>query len=341
MNKTRKLEWGEVSNDDATLLVFDFSATAHTGTGSALKLRMIQPYLETQLYYSFSENTAASGQSLSLKAYLHYFGVTSNVTVDTLLSLLMGPDMSKQFSHLKNLPSDITSLVDKVLPWTMEENTTITLTSERVVKLASLIVQLPSPPPSLLGSPLKSIQLDIHNPESDNLGVELILQWSQLEQPFTLTPSFDLSQRNIALSNYLQNIKYPAKISHTFFFDVVLLLIGGFVTGSAAYMALPLSLASDILKFKVDNLRSSIKAVKLLGDYLVEKGTIYAALETGDSTMTLGDFQVSFQELAGHYVSNSTTMTYTGDTLMCNLKSTVETIVIRQIAESPTVFCRV
>ena len=191
----------------------------------------------------------------------------------------MGPVMSKQFSHLKNLPSDIPSLVDKVLTWTMEENTTITLTSERVVKLASLIVQLPSPPPSLLGSPLKSIQLDIHNPESDNLGVELILQWSQWDHKFTLTPSFDLSQRNIALSNYLQN-KYPANISHTFFFDVVLLLIGGFATGSAAYTALPLSLASNILKFKVGNLRSSVKAVKSLGDYLVEKGTIYAALET-------------------------------------------------------------
>ena len=145
VNKARKLEWGEGSNDDATLLVFDFSATTHTGTSNALKLRMIQPYLETQLYYSFSENTAASGQTLSLKAYLHYFGVTSNVTVDTLLSVLMGPDMSKQFTNLKNLPSDITSLVDKVLPWTMEENTTITLTSKRVVKLASLIVQLPSP----------------------------------------------------------------------------------------------------------------------------------------------------------------------------------------------------
>ena len=195
----------------------------------------------------------------------------------------------------------------------MEDNTTITLTSERVVKLASLIVQLPRPPPSLLGSPLQSIQLDIRNPENDNLGVELILQWSQLEQPFTLTPSFDLSQRNIALSNYMQNIKYPAIISITLFFDVVLLLIGGFATGSAAYTALPLSLASDILKFKVDNLRSSIKAVNILGDYLVEKGTIYAALETGDSTMTLGDFQVSFQELAGHYIANSTTMTYTGE----------------------------
>ena len=72
VNKTRKLEWGEGSNDDATLLVFDFSATTHTGTGNALKLRMIQSYLQTQLYYSFSENTAASGQSLSLKAYLHY-----------------------------------------------------------------------------------------------------------------------------------------------------------------------------------------------------------------------------------------------------------------------------
>ena len=66
VNKTRKLEWGEGSNDDATLLVFDFSATTHTGTGSALKLRMIQPYLQTQLYYSFSENTAASCQSLCI-----------------------------------------------------------------------------------------------------------------------------------------------------------------------------------------------------------------------------------------------------------------------------------
>ena len=77
----------------------------------------------------------------------------------------------------------------------------------------------------------------------------------------------------------------------------------------------------DILKFKVDNLRSSIKAVKSLGDYLVEKGTIYAALETGDSTMTLGDFQVSFQELAGHYVANSTTMTYTGEVTLSYLSS--------------------
>ena len=66
VNKTHKLEWGEGSNDDATLLVFNFSATTHTGTGSALKLRMIQPYLLIQLYYSFSENTAASGQSLCI-----------------------------------------------------------------------------------------------------------------------------------------------------------------------------------------------------------------------------------------------------------------------------------
>ena len=85
VNKTCKLEWGEGSNDDATLLVFDFSATTHTGSGNALKLRMIRPYLQTQLYYSFSENTAASGQSLSLEAYFHYFGVTSNVTVDSII----------------------------------------------------------------------------------------------------------------------------------------------------------------------------------------------------------------------------------------------------------------
>ena len=99
VNKTRKLEWGEGSNDDATLLVFDFSATTHTGTGNALKLRMIQPYLQTQLYYSFSENAAASGQSLSLKAYLHYFGVTSNVTVDIYSIIFIDGPRHEQTVH--------------------------------------------------------------------------------------------------------------------------------------------------------------------------------------------------------------------------------------------------
>ena len=37
--------------------------------------------------------------------------------------------------------------------------------------------------------------------------------------------------------------------------------------------------------------------------------------------MTLGDFQVSFQELAGHYVANSTTMTYTGEGTLSYLSS--------------------
>ena len=37
--------------------------------------------------------------------------------------------------------------------------------------------------------------------------------------------------------------------------------------------------------------------------------------------MTLGDFQVSFQELAGHYVANSTTMTYAGEVTLSYLSS--------------------
>ena len=112
--------------------------------------------------------------------------------------------------------------------------------------------------------------------------------------------------------NYLQDINFPADTSDTLFFDVVLLLLDGFSTGSAAYMMLPLSFASYMLNYEVDNIRSSVKAVRIFGELLVEKATVYAALETSDKAMSLGDFEVDFQELSAHYLASNTTITYTG-----------------------------
>ena len=93
---------------------------------------------------------------------------------------------------------------------------------------------------------------------------------------------------------------------------MVLLLLDGFSTGSAAYMMLPLSFASYMLKCKVDNIRSSVKAVRMFGELLVERATVYAALETSDKAMSLGDFEVDFQELFAHYLASNSTITYTG-----------------------------
>ena len=164
-----------------------------------------------------------------------------------------------------------------------------------------------------MGTPLQKIQFEIESPEYDNLTVRLTMQWSsEWEHPFNLTPLFHLSQRDMFVFNYLQDVNFPADTSDTFLFDVVLLLLDGFSTGLAAYMMLPLLLASYMLKFKVDNIRSSVKAVRIFGELLVEKATVYAALETSDKAMSLGDFEVDFQELSAHYLASNTTITYTG-----------------------------
>ena len=85
----------------------------------------------------------------------------------------------------------------------------------------------PSTAPTLLmGTPLQKIQFEIESPEYDNLAVRLTIQWSsEWEHQFNLTPLFDLSQRDMSVFNYLQDINFPADTSDTFLFDVVLLLL--------------------------------------------------------------------------------------------------------------------
>ena len=317
---TGELVWQKKqSYSDAVLLIFDFVAVAHqTSSTSKLLMRSFFPKLYSTLgsvHATAHKGIAASSGNLSLEAYLQYWGITDrpdSVLANALLSLLMGPDISDQFTSLKGLPPDIQSLVDLIVRCTMKNTTTIAFTNEGEVSLASLFINLPRPPPSFLGAPIQKIQLGVENPEGDDLCVKIILQWSQWQNTFNLTPLFDLSKRDISLSNYLEGIKYPAKISDCFFSDIILLLLDGFATGATAYMALPLSLASNMLNWKVDNIRSRVKVVKILGDEFVVNATIYTVPKPGGS-LALGPFQVSFQELAAHYLANSTTMTYTGE----------------------------
>ena len=180
--------------EDAVLLVLDFSST---DGGSASSMSRIRSHF-TQLVrtqHSCSEKTA-SAESVTLDSYLQYCEIaqpSSSVKVETLLSLLKGPDMSQQFTSLKGLPLEMQS---NALTWTMEEATTISVTNEKVVRCAVLVVSLPQPPPLLMGTPLQKIQFEIGSPEYDNLAVRLTIQWSsEWEHQFNLTPLFDLSQR--------------------------------------------------------------------------------------------------------------------------------------------------
>ena len=126
---------------------FDFSST---DGGSASSMSRIRSHF-TQLVrtqHSCSEKTT-SAESITLDSYLQYCGIaqpSSSVKVETLLSLLMGPDMSQQFRSLKGLPLEMQSLIDNALTWTMEEATTISVTNEKVVRCAVLVVSLPQPP---------------------------------------------------------------------------------------------------------------------------------------------------------------------------------------------------
>ena len=141
LNNTGKLVWRKKQTkvEDAVLLVFDFSST---DGGSASSMSRIRSHF-TQLVrtqHSCSEKTA-SAESITLDSYLQYCGraqPSSSVKVETLLSLLMGPDMSQQFTSLKGLPLEMQSLIDNALTWTMEEATKISVTNEKVVRCAIL-----------------------------------------------------------------------------------------------------------------------------------------------------------------------------------------------------------
>ena len=143
LNNTGKLVWRKKQTkvEDAVLLVFDFSST---DGGSASSMSRIRSHF-TQLVrtqHSCSEKTA-SAESFTLDSYLQYCGIaqpSSSVKVETLLSLLMGPETPDmlQFTSLKGLPLEMQSLIDNALTWTMEEATTISVTNEKVVRCAVL-----------------------------------------------------------------------------------------------------------------------------------------------------------------------------------------------------------
>lgn len=324
---TGELVWEKKSYPNASLLIFDFMPQANSTSNLLMKqsrfLQFFSTFRSPQSVHATTQKQplgqiVASGENLSLETYLQYWEITDaeSVIVKTLLSLLMGPDMSDQFTSLKGLPPDVQSLINVVLQYTMDKTTTIAVTDEGEVSLATLFVTLPEPPPSFLGAPVQKIQLDVENPGSDDLTVKIVLQWSQWQDTINLTPLFDLSKRDISLSNYLEDINYPVGISDCFFSDIILLLLDGFTTGATAYMGLPLSLAANIVNWKIDNIRSRVKVAYILGETLVENATVYAAPKPAGGSLPLGPFQVSFQELAAHYLANSTTMTYTGEVMV-------------------------
>lgn len=256
------------SKKGASLLVFDFtpSGTSMTINQSEFLRSLSIP----RCYQSMGLQNTPTPKSLPVEKYLQEMGVSTppgKVVVKTLMSLLLGPNLNDQFTNLHGPPPAIKSLLPKILEYTINVATTITVMTTVGVTSASIQVNLPAKPPSLMGSPLSGIQWSIKDPESDSVSVKIIFQWSQNSLiPFDMTDFLDLSVRYASVSSYLKGIKYPTSISKCTFPDIVLLLQDGFTTGASAYMALPLSLAAGAIKWKVDNIRSKIKVAYVLGE---------------------------------------------------------------------------
>jgi hypothetical protein len=319
------LTWSEKgASSDSTLLVFDF-ASAQSGNGTSTLIE--QPELLWNLNTPKCSRTlhhVPTSKSLPVQKYLQEMGVSTppaKVVVKTLLSLLLGPNINDQFANLQGPPPAIQSLLAKILGYILDLETTVTVGTTGGVTSAAIQVNLPDQPPSLMGAPLTGIQWNVKDPESDNVSVKIIFQWSHSSlPPFDLTNFLDLSVRYTSISGYLNGIQYPVSVTNCTFPDIVLLLQDGFATGASAYMALPLALAASVINWKVDNIRSRIKVAYVLGKPLVENATVYADPST--NSIPLGPFKVSFSKLSAIYKAPNIGMTYAGEVSVQSQSST-------------------
>lgn len=313
----------DYKNQNHSRVVFNFiqrnQALASDATDGAWNEVLCSPLSSERIskIADSKEKPLQSQQNLTLKEYIAMLRKSypsKGIVLKTLLSLMVCPDISDQImiTASRQLNKDILSLVKQFFQYIVNETTHIMITDGEVA-FSEIVLNLPEHPPSMQGHGLVQVYVNYSNPKGGKSLLVCHTRSEKEESRIDFTPFIDLSEQSIYLSSYLMHLNYPTGISECSFSDIVMLLLGGMATGSTAYMALPPSLAAEIVNWKVySDDRSVVKVKTVLGSKLLQSATICAIPDATSNSLSFGPFQISLQELSAIYTAPSLVMMYSG-----------------------------
>lgn len=258
--------------------------------------------------------TAPSSTNVNLKKYFLIIGVpfpANGITVNDFYDLLLGNNITQQLTSYPG-PPDFAKIVTDTLSYMVNDTSSFTVSSAEEILSASILVKLPSDPPSFLGAPVKSISFDICFPRTDMLKIKMVINDDFIAK---LSNKLKVSTQGKVLSEFLKEIKFTASIDNIQFSDMVMLFVGSYFEGLTSVTSLPLALVQTIASWKVDNYRSTVKSVALQSSPFVTSATIFASVPSSPKVV-FQNFKMTIQELYMQYPVLNQTFQLSGEAVL-------------------------